>query len=394
MNQLYYVAIIILSGMIMARLVSKFKLPHVTGYLLAGVLIGPSILNLVPKEAGESLTVISEAALGFIAYSIGSEMNFKNLKRVGKSLITITIFEALMPAILVTLTMIYVFKQPLPFAIVIGAIASATAPAATIMVIKQYKAKGKIVDTLLPVVAMDDGVAIISFGIAFSIAKSLMKSGGSFSMVQAILVPLLEIFLALGVGFAVGIILCYLIPKIKGEDELLSSVIVSIFIAIGFAEFLNVSTLLVCMMIGITVSNFAHNSNRALNVINKITPPIFIAFFTLSGVDLNLGALKYAGLMGIGYVVVRSIGKILGAYIGARITHSNKTVQKYLGLTLLPQAGVAIGLSMIAQTVMPTMGSTIRTIILASTVIYELFGPFIAKTALIKAGEIDIKALT
>ena len=394
MNQLYYVAIIILSGMIMARLVSKFKLPHVTGYLLAGVLIGPSILNLVPKEAGESLTVISEAALGFIAYSIGSEMNFKNLKKVGKSLITITIFEALMPAILVTLTMIYVFKQPLPFAIVIGAIASATAPAATIMVIKQYKAKGKIVDTLLPVVAMDDGVAIISFGIAFSIAKSLMKSGGSFSMVQAILVPLLEIFLALGVGFAVGIILCYLIPKIKGEDELLSSVIVSIFIAIGFAEFLNVSTLLVCMMIGITVSNFAHNSNRALNVINKVTPPIFIAFFTLSGVDLNLGALKYAGLMGIGYVVVRSIGKILGAYIGARITHSNKTVQKYLGLTLLPQAGVAIGLSMIAQTVMPTMGSTIRTIILASTVIYELFGPFIAKTALIKAGEIDIKALT
>lgn len=394
MNQLYYVAIIILSGMIMARLVSKFKLPHVTGYLLAGVLIGPSILNLVPKEAGESLTVISEAALGFIAYSIGSEMNFKNLKKVGKSLITITIFEALMPAILVTLTMIYVFKQPLPFAIVIGAIASATAPAATIMVIKQYKAKGKIVDTLLPVVAMDDGVAIISFGIAFSIAKSLMKSGGSFSMVQAILVPLLEIFLALGVGFAVGIILCYLIPKIKGEDELLSSVIVSIFIAIGFAEFLNVSTLLVCMMIGITVSNFAHNSNRALNVINKVTPPIFIAFFTLSGVDLNLGALKYAGLMGIGYVVVRSIGKILGAYIGARITHSNKTVQKYLGLTLLPQAGVAIGLSMIAQTVMPTMGSTIRTIILASTVIYELFGPFIAKTALIRAGEIDIKALT
>jgi len=394
MNQLYYVAIIILSGMIMARLVSKFKLPHVTGYLLAGVLIGPSILNLVPKEAGESLTVISEAALGFIAYSIGSEMNFKNLKKVGKSLITITIFEALIPAILVTLTMIYVFKQPLPFSIVIGAIASATAPAATIMVIKQYKAKGKIVDTLLPVVAMDDGVAIISFGIAFSIAKSLMKSGGSFSMVQAILVPLLEIVLALGVGFAVGIILCYLIPKIKGEDELLSSVIVSIFIAIGFAEFLNVSTLLVCMMIGITVSNFAHNSNRALNVINKVTPPIFIAFFTLSGVDLNLGALKYAGLMGIGYVVVRSIGKILGAYIGARITHSNKTVQKYLGLTLLPQAGVAIGLSMIAQTVMPTMGSTIRTIILASTVIYELFGPFIAKTALIKAGEIDIKPLT
>ncbi|MDY0236134.1 MAG: cation:proton antiporter [Gudongella sp.] len=393
MNELYYVGIIILSGLIMARLVTKFKLPHVTGYLLAGVLIGPSILNLVPKEAGDSLAVISEAALGFIAYSIGSEMNFKTLKKVGKSLITITLFEALVPAVLITLTMVYIFKQPLAFSIVIGAIASATAPAATIMVIKQYKAKGKVVDTLLPVVAMDDGVAIISFGIAFSIAKTLINSSGNFSLIQAIFIPVVEILLALVVGFVVGMILCYIIPKIKGEDELLSSVMVSIFIAIGLAELLNISTLLVCMMIGITASNFAHESHRALSVINRITPPIFIAFFTLSGIDLNLAALKYAGLMGIGYIVVRSIGKILGAYIGSKITNSSESVQKYLGLTLLPQAGVAIGLSMIAQTVMPELGSTIRTIILASTVIYELVGPFVAKTALIKAGEIDIKAL-
>ena len=394
MNQLYYVAIIILSGMIMARVVSKLKLPHVTGYLLAGVLIGPSMLNLVPEEAGTSLAIISEAALGFIAYSIGSEMNFKNLKKVGKSLITITLFEALIPAVLVTLTMVFIFKQPLAFAITIGAIASATAPAATIMVIKQYRAKGPVVDTLLPVVAMDDGVAIIAFGIAFSIAKSLMKSGGSFSIVQGIFIPIIEIILAIGVGFAIGLILSYIMPKVKGEDELLSSVIISIFIAIGIAEFLNVSTLLVCMMIGITVSNFAQNSFRAINIINRVTPPIFIAFFTLSGVDLNLGALRYAGLMGIGYVVARSIGKMTGAYIGAKITNSNKEVQKYLGLTLLPQAGVAIGLSMIAQTVMPELGSTIRTIILASTVIYELFGPFIAKTALIKAGEINLKEVS
>lgn len=390
MHELYYVAIIILSGMIMARLVSMLKLPNVTGYLLAGVLIGPSILNLVPKEVSTNLQVISEAALGFIAYSIGSEINFNHLKKVGKSLITITFFEALFPVILVTITMILVFKQSVAFAIVIGAIASATAPAATIMIIKQYKAKGPVVDTLLPVVAMDDGVAIISFGIAFTIAKSLIKAGGKFSIVQAIFMPIWEIVLALGVGFIIGLILCYVIPKIKGEDELLCIVIVSIFAAIGFADFLNVSTLLVCMMIGITVSNLAHNSIRALRIINRITPPIFISFFTLAGVELDLGVLRYAGLMGIAYVVVRAIGKTIGASIGAKLTNSDEMVQKYLGFALLPQAGVAIGLSMIAQTVMPDFGSTIRTIILASTVIYELVGPVIAKTALVKAGEIDL----
>ena len=190
-----------------------------------------------------------------------------------------------------------------------------------------------------------------------------------------------------------GIILCYFIPKVKGEDELLCAVIISIFTAIGVSEVLNVSTLLACMMLGITVANLAHNSARALGIVNRITPPIFIAFFTLSGVELDLSILKFAGMLGIGYVVIRAIGKALGAYIGAKVTNSNEMVQKYLGFTLLPQAGVAIGLSMIAQTVMPELGSTIRTIILSSTVIYELVGPIIAKTALIKAGEINLSEI-
>lgn len=393
MHELYYVAIIILSGMIMGRVVSKLKLPNVTGYLLAGILIGPSILKLIPKDVSDSLGIISEAALGFIAYSIGSEMNFKDLKKVGKSLITITAFEALFPVFLVTMAMIYIFKQSVPFSIVIGAIASATAPAATIMIIKQYKAKGPVVDTLLPVVAMDDGIAIIAFGIAFTVAKSLINSNGQFSIVQAIFVPIWEIVLALVVGFIIGLILCYIIPKVKGEDELLCAVIVSIFIGIGVSKPLNISTLLVCMMIGITVSNLAHNSIRALSIINRVTPPVFITFFTLAGVELDLGVLRYAGLMGIGYVVIRAIGKTLGASIGARITHSDEVIQKYLGFTLLPQAGVAIGLSMIAQSVMPGVGSTIRTVILASTVIYELVGPVITKIALIKAGEINLNEI-
>lgn len=391
MNMLYYVAIVIFFGILMARLVSKLKLPHVTGYLLAGVLIGPSILNLVPKEVGESLGIISEVALGFIAYSIGSEINFSNLKKVGKSLITITLFESLMPVVLVTLSMFFIFKQSLAFSLVIGAIAAATAPAATIMVIKQYKAKGPVVDTLLPVVAMDDAVAIIAFGIAFTIAKTLTNVGQQVSLIQNIFAPIWEIVLALGIGFAVGFFLSYIIPKVKGEDELLSVLIASIFISIGFAELFNVSTLLVCMMIGITVSNLSNNSIRTLNMINKLTPPIFVAFFTLAGVELDLGVLRYAGALGLGYIGFRSIGKVLGALIGSKISNAHVNVQKYLGLTLLPQAGVAIGLSMVAQTQMPSLGKDIRTIILASTVIYELAGPLIAKTALIKAGEIDIK---
>lgn len=393
MHKLYYIAVIIFAGLVMARIVSKLKLPNVTGYLLAGILIGPSILNLVPKDAASSMTIISEMALGFIAYGIGSEINFKRMKKVGKSLITITFLEALIPVLLVSISMIFIFKQPVAFSIVIGAIAAATAPAATIMVVKQYRAKGPVVDTLLPVVAMDDGVAIIAFGMAFTIAKSLISSTESFSIVRAILVPIWEIILALGLGLALGLVLSFIIPKTKDEDELLSVVVASIFIAIGFAELLNVSTLLVCMMLGITISNLAHNSLRAINVINRLTPPVFIIFFTLAGVELDFAVLKYAGLMGIGYVVIRSIGKVLGAYIGAKVTNANEMVQKYLGLTLLPQAGVAIGLSLIAEKLMPTHGSTIRTIILASTVIYELVGPLITKIALIKAGEIDVKKI-
>lgn len=388
MHTLYYVAIIVFSGIFMARIVSKIKLPHVTGYLLAGVLIGPSVLNLVPVEASAKLTIISEVALGFIAYSIGSEINFQHLKKVGKSLITITLFEALTPVVLVTLAMIFIFKQSVPFSIVIGSIAAATAPAATIMVIKQYKAKGPVVDTLLPVVAIDDAIAIISFGIAFTVAKSLVKSNGNFSIIQAIVFPIWEIVLALIIGFIVGLALSYIIPKIKGEDELLSIVIASIFISIGFAELAHVSTLLVCMMIGVTVANLSNNSVKTLNIVNRLTPPIFVAFFTLAGVELDLGVLRYAGLIGIGYIIFRSLGKVLGASVGSKIAKSDKKVQKYLGFTLLPQAGVAIGLSMIAQTSMPSLGTNIRTIILASTVVYELAGPLIAKTALIKAGEI------
>ncbi|MBU5439926.1 cation:proton antiporter [Tissierella sp. MSJ-40] len=391
MHILFYVAIILLAGMGTAKILAKFKLPNVTGYLIAGLIIGPSILGLIPKDSTEQLSIISEVALAFIAYSIGSEFNLEHLKKVGKGIITITMFEALTAVVLVDLTMIFIFKQSVPFSIVLGAIAAATAPAATLMVVRQYKAKGPVVNTLLPVVAIDDAVGIMAFGISTTIAKSLINNSTNISIYGLVIYPLIEILGALILGFVMGLFLILISKKSKGEDELLSIVIAILFATAGIAIRFNFSSLLACMMVGATLTNLAPNNKKLFNAAEKFTPPIFISFFTIAGVQLNLSILKEVGLIGAGYVIIRVIGKMLGAYVGAKISDLPQTVQKYLGFTLIPQAGVAIGLSMIAQNILPlSYGAQIRTIVLAGTVVYELVGPLITKTALIKAGEINI----
>lgn len=394
MHMLFYLGVIVLAGMIMAKILSKFKLPNVTGYLIAGLIIGPSVLGIIPKESAGKLSIISEAALSFIAYSIGSEFNIDNLKRLGKGIIIITIFEALMAVALVDLSMIFIFKQSVSFSIVLGAIAAATAPAATLMVVRQYKAKGPVVNTLLPVVAIDDAVGIIAFGVSTTIARALLNNNAAISVTKVIFVPLLEIFSALLLGVVMGILLTYISKKAKGEDQLLSIVISFIFVTAGIAISLNLSSLLACMMLGATLININPNNKKAFSTMDRFTPPILISFFTIAGVQLDLSILKDVGILGLAYVVIRVVGKMLGAYLGARISKFPRTVQKYLGFTLIPQAGVAIGLSMVAQSIMPQpYGDVIRTIVLAGTVIYELFGPVITKTALIKAGEIEVNKI-
>ncbi|WP_077369064.1 cation:proton antiporter [Anaerosalibacter sp. Marseille-P3206] len=391
MHMLFYLGIILFTGMIMAKILSKFKLPNVTGYLIAGLIIGPSVLGIIPQESSDKLSIISEAALSFIAYSIGSEFNIQNLKRLGKGIITITVFEALTAVALVDLVMIFVLKQSIPFSLVLGAIAAATAPAATLMVIRQYKAKGPLVNTLLPVVAIDDAVGIIAFGISTTIAKALVSNTESISIVKIIFIPLLEIFFALLIGFIMGILLTYLCKKAKGEDGLLSLVIATLFATAGIAISLELSSLLACMMVGATLTNLDPNNKKAFTTVERFTPPVLISFFTIAGVQLNLSILKEVGLIGIVYVIVRVVGKMLGAFLGSKIANFPKTVQKYLGFTLIPQAGVAIGLSMVAQNTLPSpYGAQARTIVLAGTVIYELVGPMITKIALIKAGEIEV----
>lgn len=391
MHMLFYIAIVLFAGMFFAKILAKFKLPNVTGYLIAGLIIGPSILGIIPKEGADKLSIISEAALSFIAYSIGSEFNIENLRNVGRGVIVITIFEALTAVALVDMSMIFIFKQSVPFSLVLGAIAAATAPAATLMVIRQYKAKGPVVNTLLPVVAMDDAVGIIAFGISTTIAKAILNNSTNISVFKIIFIPLLEIFFALLLGFMMGIILTYLSKKARGEDGLLSIIIAVLFATTGIAIRFELSSLLACMMVGATLINIDPNNKRAFTTVERFTPPVLISFFTIAGVQLDLSILKDVGVLGIAYVIIRVIGKILGAYLGARISKFPSTVQKYLGYTLIPQAGVAIGLSMVAQNTLPhPYGVEIRTIVLAGTVIYELVGPMITKMALIKAGEIQV----
>ena len=391
MNILFYLAVILLVSIFTSKILSKFKLPNVTGYLIAGLLIGPSIFNIIPKDIVDNFSIISEVALAFIAYNMGSEFNLTELKKMSKGIVTITLLQSLSAMAFVMLSMMLIFDQPLSFSLVLGAISCATAPAATVMVIKQYQARGQVVDTLLPVVALDDAVCIIVFGISTSIAKTLMVNAGQLSIFNMLLSPLVEVILSLGLGLLMGIFLVILIKRINGENELLTTIIAIIFATAAICIKFNLSSLLTCMMVGTTVVNMIPNFKKAFTIVERFTPPVYVAFFTISGVELNISILKAVGFVGIGYIVFRIFGKVFGSYLGAKISNSPAAIRKYLGFTLIPQAGVAIGLSMIAKNIFPEpYGSQIRAIVLAATVIYELLGPSITKNALIKAGEIKV----
>lgn len=389
MNWLYILGVIILAGICMGAIVGYLKLPKVTGYLLAGIVIGPFVLKFVPKEAISGLSIISEAALGFIAYSIGSSLNFKDLKKIGSGIIVIALFEALTAVFIVTLVMFFIFRQPLPFSLAIGAIASATAPAATLMVLRQYKAEGPLVDTLIPVVAIDDAIAVIAFGICLAIAQ-VLTSGTEALNIMSIARPFIEILGSIILGSLLGAGLAFVNKSSNSREQTMSLAIGVVLLAVGIADKFELSSILTCMALGSAVSNITEGKSRLLTVLDSFTNPIFIAFFTISGLDLNFSVLKAVGLIGLGYVVSRVIGKVLGAYLGCKIAKSKPVVQKYLGLTLVPQAGVAIGLTLLVESALPEYGVKIRTVILAATVIYELVGPLCTKFAIFRAGEAKV----
>lgn len=388
LDVLLKISIVLMVGVLGGRLAKLFKLPNVTGYLVAGLFIGPSFFKVISSQDVDSFSIINEVALAAIAFSIGSEFVLKDMLKVGRSIMIITLAEAIGAVLAVFLVTYYVFNQSFVFSIVIASMSAATAPAATIMVIRQYKASGPLTRTILPVVAIDDAVGIMFFGIAMSIAKISIGTT-DYSFLQMISQPFIEIVGSLILGFVLGAILTFLAKRAKSRDELLSIVLASIAASTGIANLLKLSPLLTCMMLGATLVNLKKNSNRVFSLMNDFTPPIYLLFFTLAGASLNLKVLLDVGALGIGYILARAFGKILGASLGAKSVNADESVVKYLGLALLPQGGVSIGLSMIVRQELPQFSTAITTVILFSVLVYEISGPILAKIAIQKAGEIN-----
>ncbi len=385
LNTFAYLAIMIFCGMALGRLVKKIKLPNVTGYLIAGLLLGPSVLGLLSEGFLDEISVISDAALGFIAFSIGNEFKISYFKRVGITPIVIACFESFFAVIFVAVALI-IAGCGTKFSIVLASIAAATAPAATIMVIKQYRAKGPVTETLLSVVAIDDATALIMYSLSIALATAL--SGEKASVKELVLSPLIEIGGALAVGAILGFLFLLPLKHFKKDGNRLSLIIAFIFIGLGLSQLCGFSSLLLCMAMGAIIANFSQDVNKIMDLSDKITPPIFMLFFVASGADLKLSVLPTVGVAGAIYITFRVIGKIFGASLGGIVCKADKNIRKYLGPALIPQAGVAIGLSLAAASVVPEFASQIRAVILCGTLIYELIGPAVSKTCLKKAGEI------
>ena len=414
METLLSISIALLAGLFMSRLAKVMKCPAVTGYLVAGILIGPFLLGrlglnglgFVSLENVKSYGVINNTALGFIAFSIGNEFRLEDLKHTGKKAVVIGIFEAFTATILVDIVMVLIalffFKGlSLSAAITLGSIAAATAPAATLMVVRQYKAKGKVTSLLLPIVALDDALGLIIFAVSFGIAKALLS--GQVDVISIVVNPLIEIILSLAFGAFMGIMLTYFERFFHSRSKRLSVSIgfVALTVAISLYSFhigpvkIGFSSLLVCMMLGTLFCNLCDFSEELMARCDRWTAPLFILFFVLSGAELDFSVFKNVSIIFIGliYIVVRAAGKYLGAFIGSCIMKCDSTIRKYLGVTLFPQAGVALGMSLSA-TQLGDDGIIIRNIILFGVLIYELFGPTMTRIALTKSGDIKPEGKT
>ena len=411
METLFCISIALGAGLLMSRVVKPLGLPAVTGYLVAGILIGPYAIGALgfdgigftSVENVKDYQIISDAALGFIAFAIGNEFRLSQLKQIGKTATFIGIFQALIATLLVDAALIglhFIFpdKLPLSMAIILGAIAAATAPAATLMVVRQYKAKGKLTDLLLPIVAIDDAVGLIIFAVSFGIAKAIEH--GQFNVAAIVIEPLVEIVASLLLGLVMGLLFSLFERFFSSNSKrlCLSVTCVLFTVALSMVKFevfgihVGFSTLLVCMMLGTMFCNLCDFSAEIMDKTDKWTVPLFVLFFVMSGAELELSVFTDIVIVGIGiaYIVTRSLGKYFGAYGSAKLMKCDDKTTKYLGITLLPQAGVALGMSVTALE-LGEVGQIVRNIVLFSVLIYELVGPVLTKIALTKAGNIEPK---
>lgn len=381
------IAVMLIAGYILARIAKKLRLPNVTGYIVAGIIIGPFCMDIVPQSVIDGMSFLADIALAFIAFSTGEFFKLSTLKKNGGRNIIITIFEALLASILVFVIMYFALGLSLPFSIVLGALAAATAPASTMMTIRQTNSKGVFVDTLLQVVALDDVVGLVAFSVAIAVATASLA--GSVSATDIIL-PIVYNIVAFVLGGLLGLLMKVLISNRSTDNRL----IIAVAIILGFCgicSLMDVSPLLGCMAMGTIYMNTAKD-DKLFKQLNYFTPPILLLFFVRSGANFKLDALLGGGMaiggmsllvIGIVYFFVRIIGKYAGSFLGCLVTKSDKKVRNYLGLALIPQAGVAIGLATLASRMVGgDIGSAMETIILASSVLYELIGPACAKLAL------------
>jgi len=378
-----------IAGLLLTRVVKLIKLPNVTGYLVAGLLIGPYCFKLVTADALAALDVITISALGFIAFSIGSEFKLAHLKAIGSKVLIITACEAL-GAVIVVDTVLIALGFPVPMALCFGAIAAATAPAATLLVVRQYHAKGELTSTLLPVVAMDDAIGLMAYALSVSIAK-MIQNHESFNFMTTLISPLLEIIFSLGAGAVLGVLVALSNRFFKSRANRLTIGIAAVLLGVGLAQQFDLSALLLCMAIGATYVNLRNDAVQTLEQADSWTPPLFLLFFVLSGAELNVAMLPSLGVIGVVYILARVIGKYFGAFLGCTISKASPKVRKYLGFSLIPQAGVAIGIAQLVVRELPEYGASIQAVILCATLIYELVGPVITKFSLIKAGEIEVE---
>lgn len=409
MREILSIAFALFAGLMMTRLVKRFRLPDVTAYLTAGLLIGPFFLGRLgipgigfsTYEELESLGLISDIALGFIAFSIGNEFRLSALRHTGRQAVIIGVVQALVAALLVDATLIvFHLLAPdvlsMPAAITLGAIATATAPAATLMVVRQYKARGELTNLLLPIVALDDAVGLIVFAVSFGIARAQLS--GAMDLYSVLLNPVIEIVSSLLLGAVAGCVLTQLEKLFHSNTNRLVMTIAFVFLTVALSMLeipagpvtIGFSSLLVCMMMGTVFCNLCPLSEELMGKADRWTAPLLVLFFVISGAQLELEVFSQwlVVLIGVVYILFRSIGKYIGARESAKAMHCSRNVVNYLGVTLLPQAGVALGMCVSAQA-LGSDGVLIRNIVLFSVLVYELLGPLATKWALTKAGDIQ-----
>ncbi len=378
-------SIILFSGFILTRMTNTLNMPKVSGYILAGILIGPCCLNFIPAPMIEGMGFVSDLALAFIAFGVGKFFKKEVLMRTGKRIIVITLSEALTAGVLVTVVLKLVFRLNWEFALILGAIATATAPASTMMTINQYKARGEFVDTLLQIVALDDVVCLLAFSIVSAIING--NEAGGFSA-HDILLPIAYNLLVIVLGIFCGYFLSRLLIPARSKDNRLILAIAMLLGLSGICAAIDISPLLSCMVFGAVYINLTRDK-KLFRQINSFTPPVMSIFFIVSGMNLDIGALRTVGAIGVGYFIVRIIGKYMGTYISCMCMKTSREIRNFMGLALIPQAGVAIGLAFLGQRMLPPeTGSMMLTIILSSSVLYEMAGPVSAKAALLLSGSI------